>query len=173
MDFYETVKNRRSIRKYTDRPVEKEKLSRILEAGRLAPSWCNRQCWRYLVVSDEMLKKNLGEILDNPSVECYEKAPYVLVLCADPSDSGRQAGKDYYLVDCGISMEHVVLAATAEGLATCWVGAFPENPVRNLLKVPEDTRVVAITPLGYGDEEPEARPRKAEREVFFENHWQY
>lgn len=173
MEFYEAVKNRRSVRKYTSRPVEKEKLDRILEAGRLAPSWCNRQCWRYIVVSDETLRRNLGQLLENPTAECYEAAPYVLVLCADPSDSGTQAGKEYYLVDCGISMEHVVLAATAEGLSTCWVGYFAENPVRKLLHIPEDTRVVAITPLGYGAEAPEARPRKEAREVIFEDGWKY
>lgn len=173
MDFYETVKKRRSVRKYTSQPIAGETLERILEAGRLAPSWCNRQCWRYIAVSDAELRRSLGQLLENPSAECYEDAPIALILCADPSDSGRQAGKEYYLVDCGISMEHVVLAATAEGLSTCWVGYFAENPIKKLLNIPEDTRVVAVTPLGYGAEEPEATPRKQMAEIVFENSWKY
>ena len=104
MELYETIAARRSIRKYKEDPVPRETLDRVLEAARLAPSWCNRQCHRYIVVSDPETRKTLGELIDNPSVECYEKAPYALVLCAEPSDSGFNAGKEYYLVDCGISM---------------------------------------------------------------------
>lgn len=171
MEFYETVAARRSIRKYQDVPVPRETVDRILEAARLAPSWCNRQCHRYIVVSDPEKRRMLGELIDNPSKDCYEKAPYALVLCADPTDSGFNGGKDYYLVDCGISMEHAVLAATAEGLGTCWVGYFPENPVRNLLGIPRDVRVVAITPLGVPAEAPAPRPRLAHENMAFSNGW--
>jgi len=173
MDFYDVIRARRSIRAYKDTPVERETVDRILEAGRLAPSWCNRQCWRYIVVSDPQQRAMLGELIDNPSRACYENAPYALVLCADPSDSGVSNGKEYYLVDCGISMEHVVLAATNEGLATCWVGAFAEYPVRNLLGIPQDVKIVAITPLGYADEDPEPRPRMPIEKMTFEGNWRY
>jgi nitroreductase len=171
MDFYDVVRQRRSVRKYKAEPVDRAVIERILEAGRQAPSWKNRQCWRYILISDPELKRTLGELVDNPGAECYVNAPYVLALCADSTDSGTMSGKEYYLVDCGISMEHIVLAAQAEGLGTCWVGYFAENPVKGLLKVPQDTHVVAITPIGYPDEAPAARPRKTMQEIVFENTW--
>ena len=171
MEFYDVLKTRRSIRQYKDDPVPRETLNRILEAGRIAPSWCNRQCWRYIVVSDPAQRKMLGELISNPSAECYEKAPYALVLCADPSDSGVTGGKEYYLVDCGISMEHVVLAAANEGLATCWVGAFAEYPVRNLLGIPKEIKIVAISPVGYADQEPRPFEREPLQKIVFEGSW--
>ena len=171
MEFYDVIRARRSIRKYKEQDVPRETIDRILEAGRLAPSWCNRQCWRYILISDKATKKALGELLDNPTVDCYISAPYVLVLCADSSDRGFSCGKEYYLVDCGITLAHIVLAATAEGLATCWVGLFPENPVRNLLGIPREVHVVAITPIGYGDEEPKPQERVPRQEIVFEQAW--
>lgn len=171
MDIYESIAARRSIRKYSDRPVPRETVDKILNAGRLAPSWKNRQCWRFLLISDPYVKQQLGMVIDNPSAELYQTVPYVLVLCADPTDSGTMAGKDYYLVDCGICMEHVVLAAAAEGLGTCWVGYFPENPLHGLLGVPKDTRIVAISPLGYPAEEPAPRERQPLEKIVYENGW--
>lgn len=171
MDLYEAIRARRSIRSYTSDPVSREVVDRILEAGRLAPSWKNRQCWRYILISDFDTRRALGNLIDNPSAECYVNAPYTLVLCADPSDSGSMTGKDYYLVDCGVSMENVVLAATAEGLGTCWVGYFLENPVRALLGIESDVKVVAITPLGYPAEAPAPRERQPMHRMVFENSW--
>lgn len=171
MQFYDVINARRSIRKYKDTPVSPETVLRILDAGRKAPSWKNMQCWRYILVSDAALKARLGELLNNPSAGCYRDAPFALVLCALPAESGSEDGKEYYLVDSAISMEHVVLAATAEGLATCWVGLFTEQPVRELLGIPDDVKIVAITPLGYPAQERNPRPRKALEEILFENKW--
>ncbi len=173
MDIYDCIKNRRSIREYLDTPVAPETLEKVLNAGRLAPSWKNRQCWRFVVVSDPAIKAQIGMVVDNPSAKVYETVPYVLVLCADPTDSGTMAGKDYYLVDCGICMEHVVLAATAEGLGTCFVGYFPENPLHGLLNIPRDTRIVALSPLGYPAEMPQARDRQDLDKMVFENEWNH
>lgn len=171
MDIYEAIEARKSIRRYESRPLAPELIDRVLNAGRLAPSWKNRQCWRFIVVRDAELKKQIGMVVDNPSAEVYETAPCVLILCADPTDSGTNGGKDYYLVDCGICMEHVMLAAAAEGLGTCWVGYFPENPLRALLGVPRDTRIVALSPLGYPAEDPAPRPRQALERMVFDNVW--
>ncbi len=171
MEFYETLRARRSIRSYKTDPVERSTIDRILEAGRIAPSWCNRQCWRYILISDPETRAMLGELIDNPNKECYVNAPYALVLCADPSDSGVKNGKEYYLVDCGISMQQVVLAATAEGLGTCWVGAFSEYPIRNLLGIPQDVKIVAITPIGYADETPGEQERLSLNKIVFEGNW--
>lgn len=171
MEFYEAVNARRSIRRYKDTPVEREKLDRILDAAQKAPSWNNRQCWRFILVSDTALKAMLGEQMRNPSVECYINAPYVLVLCADPTDSGVSSGKEYYLADCGAAMENILLAATAEGLGTCFTAGISEYAVRALLNIPKDVRVVALTPIGYPDEAPEARPRAGREKTVYENCW--
>ena len=171
MEFYEVLKSRRSIRAYKDTPVEQAALTRILEAGRMAPSWCNRQCWRFIVIQDPVVRKMLGEAISNPSKECYEQAPYVIVVCADPSDSGFMGGKEYYMVDCAIAMEHIVLAAANEGLGTCWVGAFAEYSVRNVLGIPKEVKVVGITPLGYADEEAEQTPRRPIEDMVFHDTW--
>lgn len=169
MEFYDVIKARRSVRKYKDTPVDHAVINRILETALLAPSWCNHQSPRYVLVNNCETKKELGLLINNPNPECYEKAPYALVLMADPSDSGSLAGKEYYLVDCGISMEHIVLAAAAEGLGTCWVGYFRESPVRNLLNISDDMRIVAVTPIGYPDDEPKPRERMKLSEIVMEN----
>jgi len=171
MEFYDVLRARRSIRAYKDTPLPEGALERILEAGRGAPSWCNRQCWRFVVVRDPAVKKMLGEVVSNPDAACYEKAPAAIAVCADPSDSAVSGGKEYYLVDCAIAMEHMVLAAANEGLATCWVGAFAEYPIRNVLKLPGEIKIVALTPLGYADEEPAPMPRKPLTEIVHEDTW--
>lgn len=171
MEFYDVINARRSIRRYKDTPVEREKIDRILDAARRAPSWNNRQCWRFILVSDPTLRAMLGQQLRNPSAQCYEAAPYVLVLCADPTDSGVAGGKEYYLADCGAAMEHVQLAAVAEGLGSCFVGSFSEYTVRTILHIPEDVRVIALSPLGYPDEAPEAKPRASLKSLVHENGW--
>ncbi|MCE5235582.1 MAG: nitroreductase family protein [Clostridiaceae bacterium] len=171
MEFYDVVNARRSIRRYKAAPVERERIDRILDAAHKAPSWNNRQCWRFVLVSDPDLKAMLGRQIGNPSAECYENAPYALALCADPTDSGVAGGKEYYLADCGAAMEHVQLAAAAEGLGTCFVGSFSEYTVRTLLNIPKDVRVVALSPIGWPDEAPEARPRASLGSLVFENGW--
>ena len=171
MEFYDVVNARRSIRRYKDTPVERKKIERVLDAARKAPSWNNRQCWRFVLVSDPTLRAMLGQQIRNPSAECYETAPYALAICADPTDSGVAGGREYYLVDCGAAMEHIQLAAAAEGLGTCFVGSFSEYTVRTILQIPEDVRVVALSPIGWPDEAPGARPRADLKSLVFENGW--
>ncbi|MCD1295624.1 nitroreductase [Methanocella sp. CWC-04] len=145
MEFYEVIRDRKSVRRYLPDKVPEEALLRVLEAARLAPSWCNKQCWSYIVVDDPGL---ISSIVAG-GAKAFN-APMYIVLCADPSLSGSIGGKEYYLVDAAISMEHLVLAATAEGLGTCWLGAmFNEESVKKALSIPDGLRVVAITPLGY------------------------
>lgn len=172
MDLFQVMQNRRSIRAYSDEAVSEEQLFQVLEAGRVAPSWENKQCWSYIVVSDPEMKSRLGEAAQyNPDRSAYEKATYVLVLCANPRLSGNVEGKPYYMTDAGITLQQVVLAATALGLGTCWVGWFKEEPIKALLGVPENVRVVAITPLGYPAQSPGPRPRKALEKTAFANTW--
>ncbi len=144
MDFMDVISARKSVRGYTDKPVEEEKLSKILEVARLAPSWANKQCCRYIVVKDKTKIQELSERFD-----WLKKALVIIVACADPKDSGDRNGMNYYLVDVGISMQQLVLAATNLELGTCWIGAFDEAKVKKALGVPENIKVVAMTPLGY------------------------
>ena len=144
MDFMDVITERKSVRGYADKPVEEDKLSKVLDAARLAPSWANKQCCRYIVVKE---KTKIQELAGRFS--WLKQAPVIIVACADPKDSGDRNGMNYYLVDVGISMQQLVLAATALELGTCWIGAFDEASVKNVLGVPENIKVVAMTPLGY------------------------
>jgi nitroreductase len=144
MEFKDVVLTRKSIRSYTDKPVEPEKLNEVLEMARWAPSWANRQCTQYIIVTD---KEKITQIAAERS--WIKQAPILLVACADPQISGSHDGMNYYLVDVGISMQQLVLAAANLGLGTCWIGAFDEAKVKQALGVPAGIKVVALTPLGY------------------------
>ncbi len=151
MDFWEVVKQRKSYRNFSPQPVEQDKILKVLEAARLAPSWQNRQCWRFVVVQNKEKIRKIGQL--NPftlNINFFlQKVPVIIIACANPKDSGSRDGKDYYLVDTAIAMEHLVLAATDLGLATCWIGAFDEKMIKDALEIPDEIRVVALTPLGY------------------------
>jgi len=144
MDFMEVIAARKSVRGYADKSVEEEKIAKVLEAARLAPSWANKQCCRYIVVKDKAKIQELSR-----SFSWLYQAPIVVVACADPKNSGDRNGMKYFLVDVGISMQQLILAATSLELGTCWIGAFDEAKVKEVLQVPENIKVVAMTPLGY------------------------
>jgi nitroreductase len=176
MDVFEAIRVRRSIRRYKSRPVEKGKLERILEAGRLAPSTANKQPWHFVVVTDPSLiealrvaherdpfVKNTSEILT---------APVVIVACADTSKAWiRRDGEEYWKVDVAIALQSMVLCATEEGLATCWIAAFDAEATRRVLKIPEEIKIVALTPLGYPDETREASDRRPLSKIVHYQHW--
>ena len=184
MEFFEVLSTRRSIRKYQERPVEEEKLHTVLEAVRTSPSWANQQCWRIVVVRDAVAKQGISELSylesyfatkgykSNPAMKALAQAPVVLVLCAEPAQSGGIRGQDYYLADCGIAAQSLMLAARAQGLGTVFVGIFQEEPLRDLLGIPETIRVVGLFPLGYPAEEKKEGPkRKPIQEVCFSERW--
>ena len=167
--FYELIASRRSIRKYRPEPVEREKLLRILDAARIAPSAGNRQPWHYVVVTDEQVKRRLREAYDQ---EWFYTAPVIVCACGQPSRSAvRKDGRDYRDVDVAISFDHLVLAATAEGLGTCWVGAFEPAVVREVLQIPDGIEPIVMTPLGYPDESPKARERKPLEQLLHRDTW--
>ena len=164
MEYMELLKKRRSIRRYKSDPVPDEDVQTILEAARLAPSWGNRQCWQYVVVTDESIKEKLA----GEERKWISEAPIVIVACADTRESGHKPGMDYYMLDIGISFEHLILAATDLGLGTCWVGAFDEEAAKEALGVPGEIRVVAYTPLGYPNEKRgQVFNRKPLRDICF------
>jgi len=148
MDFYEVVRKRRSYRVYKPDIPEEEKISRILEAARLAPTWANKQGMHYIVVKDSETVKEIWQAIGQK--QKFTAAPMFVVGVISESGSGANAnGIKYFPLDCGICFEHLILAATAEGLATCWIGWFDETKIRDILEIPKRYRVLAITPLGY------------------------
>jgi nitroreductase len=160
MDLFEAVEKRRSIRKFKTDPVPVEDLKKILEAGRLAPSGGNHQPWSFVVVRDSETKKALANAANLQRF--IADAGIVLVALGDPSVS-----RSLHRQDPMIAIEHMVLAATALGYGTCWIGAFNEDEVKKIVKVPENLVVIALLPIGVPDEKPLPRPRKAFKEVFF------
>lgn len=172
MKLYDAMEARRSIRAYRPDAIPQAAIDNILRAAQVAPSWKNRQAWHILLVQDRTMVAALGQALGgNPRGADYGALPAVLLLAMDEKAIDRHDGKDYYLVDAGIVGEHIVLAAQAEGLGTCWLGWFDEAPLKALLGIPADMRVVMATPLGYPAEAPSARPRKALDEIVHLERW--
>jgi nitroreductase len=164
MDVFEAIRVRRSIRKYRPEAIPDEKLQMILEATRLAPYAGNRQPWRFVLVQDTERKKTLAEAANNQMF--LADAAIIAVAVGDPDVSAKWHEKDTM-----IALGHMVLAATALGYGTCWIGAFDEDAVKLLLKIPEKMKVVALLPIGVPDEKPAARPRKKPFEIFFREEW--
>jgi nitroreductase len=160
MDLFETVEKRRSIRKFRPNPIPDKDLKKILEAGRLAPSGGNRQPWSFIVVRKPETKKKLAAVANLQRF--IADADTVLIALGDPAVS-----KSLYKQDPMIAIEHMVLASTALGYGTCWIGAFNENDVKEIAKVPENMTVIALLPIGIPDENPPPKPRRAFKEVFF------
>jgi len=173
MDIFQVIRDRRSIRKYKDTPVEREKIEQILDAARLAPSWKDMQCWRFLVLDDAEQRARVLAAFpdDNPGKKAIAMAPVVIVVCADPRESGVENGIEYFIADTAIAFEHLCLAAHALGLGTCWMGWYNEEQIKRALAIPDDIRIIGITPLGYPDQEPKARPRKELQEIAYFNEW--
>ncbi len=147
MDLMEAIKKRCSVRDYQDRPVEKEKLESILEAARLAPSACNKQEWRFVVARDRDIRQRLMQAAKNQAF--VGQAPVVIACCAKTDNHVMTCGQLCYPVDVAIAIEHMALKATEEGLGTCWIGAFYEDKVKEILGIPQDIRVVDLLTLGY------------------------
>jgi nitroreductase len=147
MEFIDVINARISVREFSSKPVEDEKITHALECARRAPSWMNKQCWRFIVIRK---KEVIQEIAHTSVINRWLKnAPVIIVACADPTESGKQGEKAYYMVDTAIAFDHLVLAATDAGLGTCWVAGFNEEKVKHVLEIPRRIRIVALTPLGY------------------------
>ncbi|MDD4810769.1 MAG: nitroreductase family protein [Methanobacterium formicicum] len=163
MDVFEAITQRKSIRKYKDKEIEKEKLIKVLESARIAPSASNRQEWKFIVVKDEDTRSRLV------SAAHYQKfvgqAPVTIVACSTESERIMPCGQHAYTVDLSIAVSFMMLEATELGLGTCWLGAFDEEAVKEILGIPSDIRVPAMFTLGYADENPAARPRKALNDI--------
>jgi len=158
MDVFTAISQRRSVRAYKAVEVEEEKLKKILEAARLSPSASNRQDWKFIVVKNKETKKKLAKAAFGQSF--IGEAPVVIVACGTEPKAIMACGQPAYTVDVSIACTFMILLAHELGFGTCWIGAFKEDEVKKILKIPESVRVVAMIPLGYPDEDPSQRSRK-------------
>ena len=170
MDFLELVRTRNSIRAWRPDPVEDEKLQAVLEAGRLAPSACNKQPWAFVVVKDAEQKQRLRRAYDKAWLS---DAPVVIAVCSEPKAAWvrQKDGKVHADVDCAIAGDHMTLAAHALGLGTCWVCAFDPQAAREVLALPPHVEPVALFPLGYPAEAGRPKQRKALSELVHAERW--
>ena len=161
MALLDVIRQRKSVRDFVDRPVEREKIMMCLEAARLAPSACNSQPWKFIVVDDKQLKNRLckaafgGIYLIN---SFCKRAPVIVVVVSERAKflariAGMFRGTQYYLVDIGIACEHFVLQAEDLGLGTCWIGWFNERAVKSILNIPQRKKIDILIALGYYDKE--------------------
>ncbi len=146
MDVMAAIAKRYSCRAYKDKSVEEEKLNQILEAARLAPSARNFQDWRFVVVTDPQKRQEMMVAARNQAF--VGEAPVVIAACSSSSHVMR-CGQPVGPIDVSIALEHIALAATSLGLATCWVGSFMPEEVRRVLDIPQDIMVVELMTLGY------------------------
>ncbi|MGE0088007.1 MAG: nitroreductase family protein [Bacteroidales bacterium] len=173
LDFLEILKRRQSDRAYLPKPIEKEKLNRIIEAARLAPSACNAQPWKFIVVDDFDLKNKIADCTSSKVLgmnHFTKQAPVHIVIVEEKANFTSSAGsliknKTFPLIDIGIAAEHICLQATAEGLGTCMIGWFDESKVKKLLNIPKSKRVPLIIAIGYPAKETREKRRKPLNEV--------
>ncbi|MBA4371800.1 MAG: nitroreductase [Thermodesulfovibrio sp.] len=185
MDLSEAVKTRRSVRRFSNQPVEEEKLQTLLEAVRMSPSWANRQCWRFVVVRDQKTREAVSELSYveaffapkgykvNPAKKGLAEAPVVVVACADPTESGVLWDQPYYMTDIGIASQTLMLTAHSLGLGSVFVGVFDDKKMRELLGIPEAIKIVGLFPVGYPQDNTvkEGPPRKQLNEIVHYEKW--
>ncbi len=158
MELMEAIMGRRSVRRYKPDPVSEESLRTVLEAVRWTPSWANTQCWEIIVVRDPGIRAELATTLPkgNPALSSMTEAPVLLVLCGRKGLSGYKKGEpvtakgDWLMFDTGLAMENLCLAAHGLGLGTVVIGMFDHRKAAEILELPPEIELVAMTPLGSG-----------------------
>ena len=175
MDFYEVIVTRRSVRSFSDRLVPQDVLERVLNAARIAPSGSNRQPTRLIVVKDPRAREALVPLCEGQGF--VAQAPVVVVACGRNIryDRGAYMGDMAMLVDVSIALDHLILAARAEGLGTCWIGSFNNERLKKHLGVPAEFQIVALTPLGYPRDNPfvETTNRLPLEEIVCDEKWRF
>lgn len=159
MEFYDAIYARRSVRAYHADLIPEDALTRILEATRRAPSACNLQPWRFLVLKSPASRATACECY--PGGAWLKNAPVIVVALGSPAQAWKRlSGASAHTIDVSIAMEHLVLAATAEGLGTCWICAFDQGLLHRKFRLAPEWEVIAMTPLGYPNDEPRPCQRK-------------
>ncbi len=169
MNVFEAIKTRRSVRSYLDKPVEEDKLLRVLEAARLAPSANNYQEWRFVVVRDDVTRQKLMAAARGQGF--VGQAPVVIACCAQTDGHVMTCGQKCYPIDVAIAIDHMTLVAVEEGLGTCWVGSFYADQVKQILGIPESVPIVELLTLGYPDKTPQPTERLSLGEIVKHERW--
>ncbi|MFX1295413.1 MAG: nitroreductase family protein [Promethearchaeota archaeon] len=164
MNVKKAIQKRRSIREFENQPISDKQLQSLMEVIQLAPSASNIQSYKFIIVKDEYLKTELGNLSSNQTF--ISNAAVIFVGIGNPSR------EKWYKVDVAIAMEHLALQAVELGLGSCWIGAFDEEKIKNLLKIPKNLRIIALMPIGISAQNPPARPRKSLNELFLTNYYQ-
>ncbi|MCD6465370.1 nitroreductase family protein [Candidatus Bathyarchaeota archaeon] len=166
-DIFNLFRLRRSIRSFTSEDVSDEEIEKILEAARWAPSAGNIQPWEFIVVRNPETKREIARAALNQTF--IEEAPVVIVVCADESRSswvyGSRGATLYCIQDTAAATENMLLAVCALGLGACWVGAFREDEIKRILKIPRGLRPVAIVPIGHPAERPSPPSKRTLKEI--------
>lgn len=169
MEYFDLIKARYSVRSYKTDPVEKDKLDKILEAARLAPTAANRQPFQLIVINTRDREEELLTIYRR---EWFVQAPLLICACGVPRHSWVRNDRRRYLdVDVAIVMDHLILAATDLGLGTCWIAAFNEHAARRILNIPDEVEPLIFSPLGYPQDTPGEKERKPVTELVRYQGW--
>ncbi len=178
--FLQLVVGRQSVRKFIDKPVERQKILTCIEAARLAPSAENVQPWRFLVLDDRLVINEFGQHAFSGIYQYSRwasRAPVLITICAELDWLANRVGKEiqgtrYYLIDIGIAGEHLVLQAQELGLSTCWIGWFHAKKAKKFLKIPRAWKVIALIALGYPQKKlKQQRKKKKIEEILYFNHY--
>lgn len=162
MEILPVIRQRYSCRRYKEQPVEPEKIERLVEAARLAPSASNRQEWRFVIVTDPVKRQALMQAARNQAF--VGQAPVIVAACAETNEHVMTCGEKCYPIDVAIALDHLSLQAAAEGLGTCWIGAFEPDKVKALLRIPADIKVVDLMTVGYPEDGPPTEKRRKSAE---------
>ncbi len=170
MAVLDAIRRRYSCRSYQEKSIEQDKLDCILEAARLAPSARNTQDWRFVVVTDRDIKRQVATTTNRPEV--FEKAGAIIAACSN-SDEVMRCGQAIGPIDVAIALEHICLQAADLGLGTCWIGSFDADKVRQILRIPEDIVIVELMVLGYpADSKSEPKREPIEKIVCYDT-WKF
>lgn len=158
MDIYEVIEKRRSVRSYREDEVDDETLNKILNAGRMAPSAHNSQNYKFIVVKKKGVIKSLSKASSDQRF--IAEAPIVIVAVSLETEDEAESNVPTYALDIAIAMDHITLAATEERLGTCWIGGFDQEKIKDILNIPEEYKVMTLTPLGSPYDDPQVKSRK-------------
>lgn len=175
------IQTRRSIRKYSNKPVEDEKILQLIESARIAPSGSNTQPWHFIIVKSESTREKISKVSHDQK---WMNTALVHIVCVADirarikddvelslNENSPQPEVKLIIRDATIAIEHIVLEAENLGLGTCWVAWFTQEDIRPILDIPSDKYVVGVITVGYADEMPKARPRKKLEEIIHYENW--
>ena len=170
MSILDIIRKRYSCRAYQDRSIEKEKLDKIFEAARLAPSAKNMQDWRFVVVTEKEKRRKIAQATNK--AEIFEKAAAIIVACSNSAHI-MKCGQPIGPIDVAIALEHIALQAAELGLGTCWIGSFSPEIVRQAAAIPDDVTIIELMAIGYPADRPKEPQREPVGKIVCYEKWQF